>query len=158
MARRLVALTLTAALAAASPAFAWNGGGHGGGGWHGGGTWHGGGGWHGGGWHGGGWHGGWHGGRGCCWGGPFALGLGLGALGGAYAYGYPYAYPPPVYYPPPPVYYAPPPQTYSQAPVPGGGQSCYAGAYFCPMERPVASGASCYCPGNNGERIWGKAS
>jgi hypothetical protein len=70
--------------------------------------------------------------------------------------------PPPVYYPPPPVYYTPPPppvvysppQTYSQAPA--GGQSCYAGSYVCPMDHPVAAGAGCYCPGNGGQRIWGK--
>jgi hypothetical protein len=80
-------------------------------------------------------------------------------------------YPPPVYYPPPPVYYAPPPvvyapppvsyappQNYSQAPGPAGdGQMCYAGPYVCPMDRPVASGGSCYCLGNGGQRVWGRA-
>jgi hypothetical protein len=74
-------------------------------------------------------------------------------------------YPPPVYYPPPPVYYAPPPpvvyapppQTYSQAPAPYGGQTCYAGAYVCPMDRPVAPGGSCYCLGNGAQRVWGRA-
>jgi hypothetical protein len=86
-------------------------------------------------------------------------------------------YPPPVYYPPPPVYYAPPPpayyvpppQTYSPPPAysqgpaysqagpTGGGQACYAGPYVCPMDRPVATGAGCYCPGNGGQRVWGKA-
>ncbi len=74
-------------------------------------------------------------------------------------------YPPPVYYPPPPVYYAPPPvvyapppppQTYSQAPT-GGGQACYAGPYVCPMDRPVATGAGCYCLGNGGQKVWGRA-
>ncbi|WP_146101937.1 hypothetical protein [Rhodopila globiformis] len=74
----------------------------------------------------------------------------------------PYYYPPPVYYPPPPVYYAPP-QTYAPVPsyTPGPtaqvGQSCHAGAYVCPMDRPVAPGSSCYCLGNGGQRIWGRA-
>jgi hypothetical protein len=178
MNRSIIALTLAVALCAtASIAPANAGGGRGGGGWHGGGGgwgWHGGGGgwgWHGGGgswgWHGGGW--GWHGG--CCWGGGWgwwgpgvALGLGLGALAA------PYYWPPPVYFPPqvwapPPQVWAPPqqgfsqtPQGFSQAPGGGGGQSCYAGAYVCPMERPVASGAGCYCPGNNGQRVPGRAS
>jgi hypothetical protein len=26
------------------------------------------------------------------------------------------------------------------------------------MDRPVASGAGCYCPGNGGQRVWGHAS
>ena len=80
-------------------------------------------------------------------------------------------YPPPVYYPPPPVYlppppayYAPPPvvytppQTYSQYSAPAGaGQSCNAGAYVCPMDRPIATGGSCYCLGNGGQKVWGRA-
>jgi hypothetical protein len=68
-------------------------------------------------------------------------------------------YPPPVYYPPPPVYYAPPQQQYySQAPASGGGgQMCYAEGYVCPMDRPVSAGASCYCLGNGGQRVWGRA-
>ena len=75
-------------------------------------------------------------------------------------------YPPPYYYPPPPpVYYAPPPpvvyappQAYSPPPQPpGAGQSCYAGPYVCPMDRPIATGGNCYCPGNGGERVWGRA-
>jgi len=72
----------------------------------------------------------------------------------------PYYYPPPAYYPPPPpVVYAPPPQSYGQqAPMAApGGQSCYAGPYVCPMDRPVGSGTSCYCPGNGGQRVWGRA-
>ena len=71
----------------------------------------------------------------------------------------PYYYPPPAYYPPPPpVVYAPPPQVYSQAPIASPrGQSCYAGPYVCPMDRPVPSGASCYCPDNSGQRAWGRA-
>ena len=79
--------------------------------------------------------------------------------------------PPPVYYPPPPAYYAPPPVTYGApppvsygappavAPAPAeSGQSCYAGAYVCPMDRPVPSGANCYCLGSGGTRVWGHAS
>jgi hypothetical protein len=74
-------------------------------------------------------------------------------------------YPPPVYYPPPPVYYAPPPVVYAppaqsyypQPGAPGAGQACYAGAYSCPMDHPVAPGGSCYCPGNGGQRVWGRA-
>ncbi|MBE7158600.1 MAG: hypothetical protein INR62_09250 [Rhodospirillales bacterium] len=72
-------------------------------------------------------------------------------------------YPPPVYYPPPPVYYPPPPVVYAPPPVsyapppPPAGQTCYAGQYSCPMERPTAAGASCYCPGNGGQRVWGRA-
>jgi len=72
----------------------------------------------------------------------------------------PYYYPPPAYYPPPPVVYAPPQQTYSQMPSPapsGGGQACYAGPYVCPMDRPVATGGSCYCLGNGGQKVWGRA-
>jgi len=66
----------------------------------------------------------------------------------------PVYYPPPMYYaPPPPVVYAPPPQSYSPSPA---GQSCYAGAYYCPMERPVAPGSGCYCT-VNGSRVWGRA-
>ena len=76
----------------------------------------------------------------------------------------PYYAPPPVYYPPPvvyapppPVVYAPPP-AYSAAPSAYPGQSCYAGQYTCPMERPVAPGAGCYCLGNGGQRVAGRAS
>jgi hypothetical protein len=75
-------------------------------------------------------------------------------------------YPPPVYYPPPPVYYAPPPPAvyappppqYSQAPAQGGyGQTCSAGPYVCPMDRPTAAGSNCYCLGSGGARVWGRA-
>jgi hypothetical protein len=89
------------------------------------------------------------------------IGIGVPFFGPGY-------YPAPYYYPPPPVYYAPPPaeyppqaQNYSQmpsgAPAGGGGQACYAGSYVCPMDRPVASGASCYCLGNGAQKVWGKA-
>ena len=84
MTRRLVAVTMAAALLAGSavPSFAdRHGGEHGGAGWHGGA-----GNWNGGGWHGGGsgWHRRGHGGD---WGvGPaIGLGIGLGLLGGALA-------------------------------------------------------------------------
>ncbi|MBS0638310.1 MAG: hypothetical protein U1E70_11195 [Acetobacteraceae bacterium] len=88
----------------------------------------------------------------------------------------PYAYPPPVYVAPPPVYYAPPPPVYytppppptyytpprPYTPMPGGvqsaaRQSCYAGAYVCPMDQPIAPGATCWCPGNGGQRVYGQA-
>jgi hypothetical protein len=62
----------------------------------------------------------------------------------------------PACYAPPPVVYAPP-QPHGQAPAPGG-QSCCAGAYVCPMDRPVATGSSCYCLGNSGQRVGGRAS
>ncbi|HTU54878.1 MAG TPA: hypothetical protein VMF62_12990 [Acetobacteraceae bacterium] len=75
-----------------------------------------------------------------------------------------YYYPPPVYAPPPgyvppPGYYPPPPASYAPAPPPssGSGQSCYAGAYVCPMDNPVASGSPCYCLGNQGVHVWGHA-
>ena len=73
-------------------------------------------------------------------------------------------YAPPVYYPPPPVYYAPPPVVYAppRAYTPGAarggvGQMCYAGSYSCPMDDPVATGGTCYCLGNGGQRVWGRA-
>nr|WP_294506105.1 hypothetical protein [uncultured Rhodopila sp.] len=89
------------------------------------------------------------------------VGIGVGVPFYGYGPGFypaPYYYPPPVYYPPPPVYYTPPP-AYAPAPAaqPGTGQTCYAGAYVCPMDRPVAPGAGCYCPGNGGQRVWGRA-
>jgi len=87
------------------------------------------------------------------------IGIGVPFFGPGYYPGYypaPYYYPPPVYYAPPPVAYSPPAQNYSQAPT-GGGQACYAGPYVCPMDRPVASGASCYCLGSGAQKVWGKA-
>lgn len=84
------------------------------------------------------------------------IGIGVPFYGPGW-YPAPYYYPPPPAYYPPPVY-APPPQTYSQAPPPaGGGQACYAGPYVCPMDRPVATGAGCYCLGNGGQKVWGRA-
>lgn len=87
----------------------------------------------------------------------FGIGIAPPVFVGPPAYYYP---PPPVYYPPP-TYYAPPPASYapppaSTAPAPAG-QSCYAGAYVCPMDHPVPSGAACYCLGNGGARVWGQA-
>lgn len=77
---------------------------------------------------------------------------------------YPGYYPGPYYYPPPPAYYAPPPpvvyappQSYTPAPQAyGSGQACYAGPYACPMDRPAATGGSCYCLDNSGQRVWGR--
>jgi hypothetical protein len=87
------------------------------------------------------------------------VGIGIPFYGPGYYPPAPYYYPPPpVYYAPPPAVYAPPPQSYSQAPGPGGaGQMCYAGPYVCPMDHPTATGANCYCLGNGGARVWGKA-
>ena len=89
------------------------------------------------------------------------LGFGFGLPFYGPVYVPPPVYYPPAYYPAPPVYYTPPPaQSYPPGPAVGsaaGGQSCLAGAYVCPMERPVPSGAACYCPGNNGQRIAGRA-
>jgi hypothetical protein len=87
------------------------------------------------------------------------VGIGVPFYGPGFYAPYPYYYPPPVYYPPPPVVYAPPaPQYYSQAPMPRPyGQMCYANPLTCPMERPTAPGASCYCSGVNGARVWGRA-
>jgi hypothetical protein len=69
-------------------------------------------------------------------------------------------FPPPYYYPPPQAYY-PPPAGYAPGPVSPGpagpsGQPCYAGGTVCPMERPVASGAGCWCTTAQG-RVWGHA-
>jgi hypothetical protein len=83
----------------------------------------------------------------------------------SFSFGFPFFVGPPAYYPPPPyypppAYYPPPPATYAPpVPQPGApsGQSCYAGAYVCPMEHPVPSGSSCYCLSNNRTRIPGQA-
>lgn len=74
---------------------------------------------------------------------------------------YPYPYPPPAYYAPPfPAYPAPyppypPPYPAYVAPRPAG-QACYAGAYVCPLDRPLAAGDACACPARNGQRAWGR--
>ncbi len=86
------------------------------------------------------------------------VGIGVPYFYGPGYYPAPYYYPPP-YYPAPPVVYAPPQTTYTPSAAPASaGQSCYAGPYVCPMDRPVPSGANCYCPGNGGERVNGRAS
>jgi len=88
------------------------------------------------------------------------IGVGIGVP--FYAPGFypaPFYYPPPVYYAPPPVFYAPP-QIYVPGPAvarTGPGQACYAGPYVCPMDRPVAPGAGCFCLGNGGQRVPGRA-
>ena len=86
------------------------------------------------------------------------IGLGVPFYGPGYYPPAPYYYPPPpVYYAPPPTVYAPPqPQYYSQTPS-GAGQTCYAGPYVCPMDRPTVTGAGCYCIGSGGARVWGRA-
>ncbi|HEY4173044.1 MAG TPA: hypothetical protein VGM42_08440 [Rhodopila sp.] len=155
MTRSIIALSFAAGLCAVSVGPA-NAAGHGGGGFLGGG-----GGVHGGGYgYRGGYGYGYRGYGGYGWWGPgVALGLGLGAIAAA-----PYYYPPPYYYPAPPAvyappqtYYQPPTQAYSRMPAAGGGQSCNAGAYVCPIDRPVATGGSCSCRGNNGQRVMGQA-
>jgi len=87
------------------------------------------------------------------------VGVGVPFFGYGLGYPYPYYYPPPVYYAPPPVYYAPP-QAYTPAPpvAAARGQSCNAGSYVCPMERPTAAGSACYCPAGGNQRVWGRAS
>ena len=70
----------------------------------------------------------------------------------------PVVYPPPVYYPPPPPVWYTPPQAQAAPPATPTGQSCYAGPYVCPMDRPVASGSACYCLSNERSKIWGRAS
>jgi hypothetical protein len=88
------------------------------------------------------------------------VGLGIPFYGpGFYGPGYypgPYYYPPPAYYPPPPPVVYAPPQAYAPAHT-GAGQACFAGAYVCPMDHPIATGAGCYCLGNGGQRVWGRA-
>jgi len=144
-------MAITAMLSLASiPLAQAHGGGWGGsgGGWHGGGY---GGGWHGG--YGGGWHGGW----GFYWGGP------------AFGWGWPY-YPPAYYYPPPSYYYPPPAYGYPP-PTPGDGYDqttpppsnggaarlCVATPYTCPMEVTISPGSTCYCRGNQGQKVYGTA-
>jgi hypothetical protein len=90
------------------------------------------------------------------------FGVGIPFYGPPAYYPPPVYYPPPAYYPPPPVIYAPPPATYTPPPTryssPNAavGQSCQAGPYVCPMDRPSAPGSSCYCSGNGGQRVWGR--
>jgi hypothetical protein len=114
------------------------------------------------------WHGGWHGG----WGfGGVVIGVPPVVLAPPAVVVAPPAVvvapPPPVYYAAPPVaYYAPAPAvvatpapavavtaapTYASA----SGQSCYAGAYVCPLEHATPIGANCSCPANEG-RVHGQ--
>jgi hypothetical protein len=76
-------------------------------------------------------------------------------------FGPPVVYPPPVVYAPPPVVYAPPPTVYTPpnayAGSPAPGQTCYAGAYVCPLPQPFPPGSSCSCPDNSGRRAFGQA-
>ena len=65
-----------------------------------------------------------------------------------------YVAPPTVYYSPPPVVYAPPP--FYIAPPPRFAQTCYAGAYICPLQQPGPAGAPCSCPAYQG-RAYGRA-
>ena len=88
-------------------------------------------------------HGGWGwggGGWGCC------------ARGGVYfGFAPPIYIGPPVVYAGPPVVYAPPPGYAVPAPGPAPiGQSCYAGAYICPLDNPGPVGSPCTCPTNTG--------
>jgi hypothetical protein len=87
------------------------------------------------------------------------VGIGVPFYGpGFYPPPYYYPPPPPVYYPPPPpVVYAPPPQVYAPPPPAPTRQTCYAGPYTCPMDRPVAVGGGCYCLGNGAQKVWGRA-
>ena len=70
-------------------------------------------------------------------------------------FGPPVYYPPPLVYAPPPVVYAPP-STYIP-PSAGGGRSCYAGAYVCPLAPSIPAGGSCSCPAGAGHRVLGRA-
>ncbi|HVB68098.1 MAG TPA: hypothetical protein VNE67_09620 [Acetobacteraceae bacterium] len=68
-------------------------------------------------------------------------------------------YPPPIYYPPP-VYYPPPPPVVYAPPDSGpapASASCNAGAYVCPLERPLPAGARCWCRDNSGHQVFGHA-
>ena len=62
---------------------------------------------------------------------------------------YPF-YGPPVVFAPAPVVYASPPVVYTQPPPYNAAPSgrCYAGAYVCPLKRPIAVGSPCSCPTN----------
>ena len=90
------------------------------------------------------------------------VGFGFGFPGAIY-YPPPVFYPPPVYYappayyPPPPVGYAPP-GAYGVPPTASAtGQSCIVeGTALCPMERPTATGSTCWCT-TPGGRVYGQA-
>ena len=73
-----------------------------------------------------------------------------GGWGGVYV-GLPVVVPAPVYVYPPAYY--PPPVAYSPRP---SGQTCYAGAYICPLDQPGPQGAPCSCPANQNTRAGGR--
>jgi hypothetical protein len=72
--------------------------------------------------------------------------------GGAVFIAPPIFVPPPIYLGPP-VVYAPSP--YAPRPY-AAAQTCYAGAYICPLDQPAPYGGGCSCPTNNG-RAYGAA-
>ncbi len=77
------------------------------------------------------------------------------------AYAWRYYYGPRVYFAaplflPPPVYIGPPPVYYAPRPYPPSAQTCYAGAYICPLDQPAPVGGTCSCPATNG-RAYGSA-
>lgn len=78
-------------------------------------------------------------------------------IGGPVVIGPPVYYAPPVVYPPayyaPPAYYPAPATTYIQRPdtqPAATAQNCDAGAYQCPIPRPMSVGAACSCPTEKG--------
>jgi len=75
--------------------------------------------------------------------------------------GYPPSGYPPSGYPPsgpylPPGFIAPPGFNATHGSPQAQAQYCEAGPYRCPMERPSTPGASCYCAGNQGQRVYGQ--
>lgn len=72
---------------------------------------------------------------------------------------HPYHEGPRVYFGPPvflaPPVYAPPPVYYEARPYPAA-QTCYAGAYICPLDQPAPVGGHCACPTHTG-RAFGTA-
>jgi hypothetical protein len=77
-------------------------------------------------------------------------------------FGPPVFFSPPIVYAPPPVVYAPPGSGYAgpgafPPPPAGFGQSCFAGAYMCPLPQSFPFGAACSCPDNFGRRVFGQA-
>ena len=86
-------------------------------------------------------------------------------VGVFFGFGVPaFYYPPQFYYPVPPVFYAAPPPVFYTPPFGAQGfgpgtrvGSCDAGPYVCPLERPLAPGATCWCPSNRGGRAYGRA-
>lgn len=87
------------------------------------------------------------------------VGFFFGYGGGFYPAPTPYYYAPPP--PPPAYYYPPPPPAYSYPsygylpPAAPLAQSCYAGAWSCPLAAPARPGDSCSCPTPGGP-AWGR--